>query len=80
MQILSRTVNFDGTEQSNVIIAVNCKNVVFTIENRGPATIHINGVCKLDPGRFVVLGEFDEIALEPPAQFATVDVLAYLKP
>lgn len=80
MQIFSKTVKFDGTENADIVLAVKCTGVVFLIENRGPATIHISDIGPVSPEKFLVIGDVDEVAIHPPGQFTTVDINAYLRP
>jgi len=80
MQIISKTVKLTGTEKEDIPIGLKVgEGLVFVLENRGPAPVHIFEVGPLEPNRFVVIGGMDQIKLHPPNQFSTIDVTVFTK-
>ena len=79
MQILSKTLKMTGTEKQDILIGTSLKeqNVVFVLENKGPATIGIKGIGKLPAHRFVVIGGVDELTVHPPSQLNSLDLTVF---
>jgi hypothetical protein len=80
MQILSKTIKLTGTEREDIVIGIKLgPGLVIVLENRGPATVQVKDIGPIEPNRFVIIGEMDELKIHPPGQLTTVDVTAFTK-
>lgn len=79
MQVLERSIRLSGTEQEDLLIGVNIGNrTMVVLENRGPGTVDIVDVGELPPNRFVLIGPIGAIKVQPPSQFAVIDVKVFM--